>query len=118
MPMIVLPANGTYSGASGTITLNDPGTSAVGRWIIDVAITVGTAALTVQKRLKVDASVTAHSFASTWYTNALTNSQLVAGATITANGVYDIDASGCDVQITYTTAAGGIIELFATPLTG
>ena len=118
MPMIVLPANGIYSAASGTITLNDPGTSAVGRWIIDVAITVGTAALTVQKRLKVDASVTAHAFISTWYTNATTNAQVVAGTTITATGIYDIDASGCDVQITYTTAGGGIIELFSTPLVG
>lgn len=125
MPMVndgVLPGSSgtafTYSAASGTITLKDPGTSAVGRWLVDIKITVGTAALTPKKRLMVDASVTAHSYQSCWYTNAATNAQVAAATTITANGVYDIDASGCDVALDYTTAGGGIIELFATPLLG
>lgn len=118
MPMIQLPGLGVYSAASGTITLNDPGTTAVGRWIIDIAVTVGTAALTVTKRLKVDASVTAHTPINTWYTNACTNTVIAAGTTITANGVYDIDATACDIIITYTTANSGVIELFATPVTG
>ena len=109
----------TYSAASGTIgPLNDPGTSAVGRWIIDVKITVGTATLTPQKRLKVDTTVTAHAFANCWYTNDLTNTQVTAGTTITANGVYSILSDACDVQLTYTTAGGGIIEIFCTPVTG
>lgn len=117
MPMIALPGLGVYSAASGTIALNDPGTSAVGRWLLDIAVS-GTAAITVTKRLRVDTTVTAHTPGNCWYTNALTNAAVAAGVAIAASGVYDVDASGCDVILTYTTSAGGTFELFATPLLG
>jgi hypothetical protein len=115
--MVVLPALGIVA-ANGNLALNDPGTSAVGRWIIDAALTIGTGTIKVQKRLKVDPSVTAHAFADCWYTLALSNTEVAAGTTQSASCIIDVDASACDVQIVLTVGGGGIWEIFATPLTG
>lgn len=48
MPMIVAPA---IVSTNGNVVLNDPGTTAVGRWIVDIAVTVGTFTIKPQKRL-------------------------------------------------------------------
>ena len=122
MPMIVLPGalNGTpfqYT-ASGNVVLADPGSSAVGRWIIDAALTIGTGTIKVQKRLKADPSVAAHGFQDCWYTLATTNVAQTAGATQTASCLIDVDASACDVQIVLTVAGGAVWELYCTPLVG
>lgn len=119
MPMIVLDPKTFTAAGPANIVLNDPGTSAVGRWLVDAKLSGGTGTIKAGKRLKVDASVTAHAFADCWYTTALDNTAHAAGATQSASCLLDIDASGCDVQLTYTTdGSGGTWEIFATPLLG
>lgn len=116
MPMIAGLAN-PYN-ASGNVVLADPGTSAVGRWIIDAALTVGTGTIKVQKRLKVDPSVTPHGFVDCWYVLANTNAVQAAGTTQSASCLIDVDSAACDVQVVLTVAGGGLWELFCTPLVG
>jgi hypothetical protein len=117
MPEIVIAGN-PFTAASGNVVLNDPGTSAVGRWLVQIVATGGTFTVKPQKRLKPDAAATAQAFADCWYTLALTNAEIAAGTTQAANCIMDIDGSACDVQIAYTTAGGASLDIQATPLVG
>ena len=90
-------------------------TWAVGRWIVHVAISA-TATVKPQKRVTAT-SGTAPTYVDCWWTNAGTNAQIAAATTLSATGIMDIDASGCDVQLVVTITSGTVI-LTAWPLVG
>lgn len=105
--------------ANTTLQLGDAGEfHAVSRWIVHYNVTIGTFTIKPQKAGSIIDPELQNAFADCWYTDALANQVQTAGTTQSANGIMDVDAAGCDVQLVVTVAGGGIVTLIANPLLG
>ncbi len=85
----------------------------VGRVILGVIGTGWTGSVKPQKRV----TGSSEAFQDCWWTDALTNTPQVAGTTLAASGIMDVQCDGCDLQFVLVTSAGSV-QLAATQLAG
>ena len=104
--------------ANGSMAMNLPHDLIVGRAIVDYKLTGGTFTLRPQKRMKAPSGTAAHTFADCWYTTALDNTARTASTDQTANGIIDVDLSGCEGNLVITIGGGGSLEVFVTIIAG
>lgn len=93
------------SGKSEQLSLGDVSETTVARVVVQVVGAGWTGGLTPKARVK-DGS--AAPLVNVPYTNVGTNAPVAAGAAISADGIYEIDAPGREVVLDHAWTAGSV----------
>ena len=104
-----------YTGASA-IALGDAALGVVSTWVIQVVLASGTVAI-LPKGALADSGLTSADYVNLSYINRNTGALVAGGTAITASGIYDVNASGCNVYLDVDITAASV-DIYAVPVAG
>ena len=104
------------SGATESIILGYGSTGVVSRWIVQVKGSGWTGTLTAKARAE-QSGLASADWKNIPYTDRTTGNTVVSGTAISADGLFEFDASGVDIILSHAWTAG-TVTLYCHPVVG
>jgi hypothetical protein len=101
---------------ANAFALGDAALGVVSTWVIHVVLASGTVAI-LPKGIASGSGLTSANYINLSYVNRNTGAVVAGGTAITATGIYDINASGCDVFLD-VDVTGASLDIYANPCGG
>lgn len=80
----------------------------VNRFVFQTVGAAWTGAFTLKAAIK-DAGLSGSNLKNIHYTNKLTGADVVAGTTITTDGIWEVQCDGMDVYLAYAHTSGSVV---------